>query len=178
MLRLCGAELVQVPAVPYSNPNNYQHVGRQLAEQLKKTEKNGVIIIRIGIWNGRDLYQFGPAEAQHVFLFLALRLRNDNQCPVTARIGDQGQADAGIAGGASTTSPPGRNSPRFSASTIICRPARSFTEPPGFMNSALPRMMHPAPWRRCCSRISGVLPMASFAGFACPVPGLMRGVRT
>ncbi len=44
-------------------------------------------------------YQFGPAEAQHVFLFLALRLRNDNQCAVTARIGDQGQADAGIAGG-------------------------------------------------------------------------------
>ena len=26
-LRLCGAELVEVPAVPYSNPNNYQHVG-------------------------------------------------------------------------------------------------------------------------------------------------------
>src|SRR6476646_4078572 len=42
MLRLCGAELVEVPAVPYSNPNNYQHVGRRLAEQLKKTEKNGV----------------------------------------------------------------------------------------------------------------------------------------
>src|SRR5437763_4172303 len=28
MLRLCGAELVQVPAVPFSNPNNYQHIGR------------------------------------------------------------------------------------------------------------------------------------------------------
>src|ERR1700754_2943414 len=32
MLRLCGAELVEVPALPYSNPNNYQHVGRRLAE--------------------------------------------------------------------------------------------------------------------------------------------------
>src|SRR5215210_836271 len=31
MLRLCGAELVEVPAVPYSNPNNYQHVGSRLA---------------------------------------------------------------------------------------------------------------------------------------------------
>src|SRR5215467_2156965 len=31
MLRLCGAELVQVPAVPFSNPNNYQHIGRRLA---------------------------------------------------------------------------------------------------------------------------------------------------
>ena len=27
MLRLCGAELVEVPALPYANPNNYQHVG-------------------------------------------------------------------------------------------------------------------------------------------------------
>jgi cysteine synthase A len=43
MLQLCGAELLEVPAVPYNNPNNYQHVGRRLAEQLKKSETNGVI---------------------------------------------------------------------------------------------------------------------------------------
>src|SRR5437667_5894737 len=43
MLRLCGAELVEVPAVPYSNPNNYQHVARRLAEQLRKSEKHDVI---------------------------------------------------------------------------------------------------------------------------------------
>src|ERR1700747_1836072 len=36
MLRLCGAELVEVPAVPYSNPNNSQHVGRRLADKLRK----------------------------------------------------------------------------------------------------------------------------------------------
>ena len=36
-LRLCGAELVEVPAVPYANPNNYQHVGRRLADELRKT---------------------------------------------------------------------------------------------------------------------------------------------
>jgi len=52
MLRLCGAELVQVPAVPFSNPNNYQHVGRRLAEQLKKSEKNGVIFA--DQWNNLD----------------------------------------------------------------------------------------------------------------------------
>src|ERR1700740_1023442 len=34
MLRLCGAELVEVPALPYSNPDNYQHVGRRLADEL------------------------------------------------------------------------------------------------------------------------------------------------
>lgn len=52
MLRLCGAELVEVPAVAYSNPNNYQHVGRRLAEQLKTTEKNGVIFA--DQWNNLD----------------------------------------------------------------------------------------------------------------------------
>src|SRR5438128_9549462 len=43
MLRLCGAELVEVPAVPYANPNNYQHIGRRLADQLRKSEPNGVL---------------------------------------------------------------------------------------------------------------------------------------
>src|SRR5471032_149864 len=43
MLRLCGAELLEVPAVPFANPNNYQHVGKRLAEQLRKTEQNGVL---------------------------------------------------------------------------------------------------------------------------------------
>src|SRR6266568_726814 len=52
MLRLCGAELVEVPALPYSNPNNYQHVGRRLAEQLRKSEKHGVIFA--DQWNNLD----------------------------------------------------------------------------------------------------------------------------
>lgn len=43
MLRLAGAELVEVPAVPYRNPNNYVKVSGRLAEQLAKTEKNGAI---------------------------------------------------------------------------------------------------------------------------------------
>ena len=51
-LRLFGAELVEVPALPFSNPNNYQHVGRRLAEELKKTEKNGVIFA--DQWNNLD----------------------------------------------------------------------------------------------------------------------------
>ena len=43
MIRLCGAELVQVPAVPYANPNNYVKYSARLAEQLNKTEANGAI---------------------------------------------------------------------------------------------------------------------------------------
>ena len=42
-LRLCGAELVEVPAVPYSNPNNYVKLSGRLAEQLARTEPNGAI---------------------------------------------------------------------------------------------------------------------------------------
>ena len=52
MLRLCGAELLEAPALPFSNPNNYQHVGRRLAEQLRATEKNGVIFA--DQWNNLD----------------------------------------------------------------------------------------------------------------------------
>src|ERR1700754_1536434 len=43
MLRLCGAELVEVPAVPFSNPNNYVKLSGRLAEQLARSEKNGAI---------------------------------------------------------------------------------------------------------------------------------------
>ncbi len=43
MLRLCGAELREVPAVPYKNPENYVHVSRRLAEELATREPNGAI---------------------------------------------------------------------------------------------------------------------------------------
>src|SRR3954465_14841869 len=52
MLRLCGADLVEVPAVPYSNPDNYQHVGRRLADELRKKEPNGVLFA--DQWNNLD----------------------------------------------------------------------------------------------------------------------------
>jgi cysteine synthase A len=57
MLRLVGAELVEVPAVPYSNPNNYVKYSGRLAETLAKSEPHGrtsstmsptaVVIIRL-----------------------------------------------------------------------------------------------------------------------------------
>jgi cysteine synthase A len=40
-LRQCGAELIEVPAVPYANPNNYVKVSGRLAEQLAASEPNG-----------------------------------------------------------------------------------------------------------------------------------------
>jgi cysteine synthase len=52
MLRLCGAELVEAPVLPFSNPNNYQHLGKRLAERLRKTEPNGVLFA--DQWNNLD----------------------------------------------------------------------------------------------------------------------------
>ncbi|QIE42526.1 cysteine synthase A [Rhodobacteraceae bacterium SC52] len=43
MIRLAGAELVQVPAAPYRNPNNYVRYSGRLAEELAKTAPNGAI---------------------------------------------------------------------------------------------------------------------------------------
>ena len=43
MLRLCGADLKEVPAVPFKNPENYVHVAERLAGELEGTEKNGVV---------------------------------------------------------------------------------------------------------------------------------------
>jgi len=43
MLRLCGADLREVPAVPYKNPDNYVHVSERLAEEMAKTDPNGAI---------------------------------------------------------------------------------------------------------------------------------------
>jgi cysteine synthase A len=42
-LRLCGAELREVPAVPYRDPNNYVHIAARTAQELAATEPHGVL---------------------------------------------------------------------------------------------------------------------------------------
>ncbi|ENZ83878.1 cysteine synthase A [Caulobacter vibrioides] len=42
-IRLLGAQLIEVDAVPYSNPDNYVRYSGRLAEELAETEPNGVI---------------------------------------------------------------------------------------------------------------------------------------
>src|SRR4051812_21414003 len=51
-LRLLGAELVEVPALPYADPNNYQHIGRRLADDLRRREPNGMLFA--DQWNNLD----------------------------------------------------------------------------------------------------------------------------
>src|SRR5579885_503468 len=55
--------------------------------------------------------------------------------------------------------PPGRRRPRSSASWMMASAARSFTEPPGFRNSALPRILQPVASDAPASSMSGVSPM-------------------
>ena len=43
MIRLAGAQLIEVPAVPYKDPNNYIKYSQRLAEDLAKREPNGAI---------------------------------------------------------------------------------------------------------------------------------------
>ena len=43
MLRLCGADVREVPAVPYANPENYVHVSERLAKELAASEPNGAV---------------------------------------------------------------------------------------------------------------------------------------
>jgi cysteine synthase len=43
MIRMCGAELRQVPAVPYKDPNNYVNFSGRLAAEINEQEENGAI---------------------------------------------------------------------------------------------------------------------------------------
>ncbi len=43
MLRLCGAEVLEVPALPFSNPDNYQHIARRLAEETAASAAGGCL---------------------------------------------------------------------------------------------------------------------------------------
>src|ERR687896_256819 len=43
MIRLCGAELIEVPAVPYRDPNNYVRYSGRLAELLAARDENGAV---------------------------------------------------------------------------------------------------------------------------------------
>lgn len=42
-IKLLGAELIEVDALPYSNPGNYIHTSQRLAEELAETEPNGAL---------------------------------------------------------------------------------------------------------------------------------------
>ena len=58
------------------------------------------VVVRVLVGHRRNLDQLGAEHPQRVLLLLALRVGNDDDGAVAERLGDQRQADAGIAGGA------------------------------------------------------------------------------
>ena len=84
-----------------------------------------------------------------------------DQRAIAARVGDQRKADAGVAGGALDHQPARLEFAALLGLQDHLPAGRSFTDWPGFMNSALPRMVQPVAADARSSLISGVLPMAS-----------------
>ena len=71
-----------------------------LRQLLGEPPGNLHVVIGVGVGDRRHLDQLRAAQAQHVLLLLALRLRDDDDGAKPHGIANQGEADAGIAGGA------------------------------------------------------------------------------
>ena len=65
---------------------------------LGETARQLHVIVRVAIGHGRNLDQRGAGKAQRVLLFLRLRLGNDDDRLEAEGAGDEGEADAGVAG--------------------------------------------------------------------------------
>lgn len=51
-LNALGVELIKVPAVPFADPNNYQHIAKRIAKEEMRTNPNGAIFA--DQWNNLD----------------------------------------------------------------------------------------------------------------------------
>ena len=51
-LNALGVELIKVPAVPFADPNNYQHIAKRIANEEMRTNPNGAIFA--DTWNNLD----------------------------------------------------------------------------------------------------------------------------
>ena len=71
-----------------------------LAQLVGEAARDVLVVVGIAVGQGRHFDQLGAAEPQHVLLFLALGVGDDDQRAVAARVGDERQADAGVARGA------------------------------------------------------------------------------
>jgi hypothetical protein len=91
--------------VPLVGPQHSVRLGRR--ELLRHPLGYVHVVVRVLVWNRGNLAQLGAAEPQHVFLFLALRVRDHDHGAVAARVADEREADPGVAGGALDDDPAG-----------------------------------------------------------------------
>ena len=67
-------------------------------ELLGRARRDVHVVVRILVRHGRHLAELGAAQAQRVLLLLRLRVRHQDQRAVAARIADEREPDAGVAG--------------------------------------------------------------------------------
>ena len=114
-----------------------------------------------GIGYGGHLDQLGAAQAQRVLLFLAFSFRNDDHGAKTHGIADECEPDAGVARRALDDDAAGPQLSFSTASSMMNRAARSFTDWPGSDQFGLAENGAPVAAETRSSLISGVLPIAS-----------------
>ncbi len=74
--------------------------GSVAVELLGEAARDLHVVVRVGIGHGRDLDELRAREPEHVLLLLALRVGDHDDGAEAQRVADEGEADAGIAGGA------------------------------------------------------------------------------
>ena len=119
-----------------------------------------LIVVRVAVGHGLDAAHLGAERLDQRIFFRRLVVGHDDDAAIAARVADMRQPDAGIAGGALDHGAAGRELARAARHrSTMARAARSLTEPPGFMNSALPRISQP---------VSSLTPAAGSAACARP----------
>jgi hypothetical protein len=74
-------------------------VRRGPGERFGQTARVSDVVVRIAVWHRWHQDQLRPHQAQHVLLFLALRLRHHDHGLVAETIAHQGEPDPGVASG-------------------------------------------------------------------------------
>ena len=78
---------------------NSTPLGSRLPQLLGQPAADVLVVVGVGVGHRRHLHQLGAEQAQGVLLLLALGVGDDDERAVAARVGDQREPDAGVAGG-------------------------------------------------------------------------------
>ena len=117
-----------------------------------------LVILRIAIWLGRNAAHLRSQGFQQVGLLVAEVVRYNEQAPVALGEADEREPDAGVARRAFDDCS-ARPEDAATFGVLDERECGPFpTDPPGFMNSALPRISQPVSSDSRRSRINGVFP--------------------
>jgi len=78
-------------------PPVWRHISGPVVELFREPARIFYVVVRVSIRHRRHFDQFGAAQPDHVFLFVALGFRNDDDRAISKRIANQREADARVA---------------------------------------------------------------------------------